>query len=265
MSFGCLLLGPSMFFRRRQVKVGEVKQRRQEDSLFGKVRKGGRGILLTNPITIRDGAIVSLGFAIDPIELRRAVLFWDTIAYPTNSIVSFDPTPEEEFLVKEGIMIRPPAKFIHPLSRSTAHLGAAFVNVFLDLEKENPGMWSLAQGEHSLQDFSTSFRAGRGALVEIYRAIPLPSRDVPLEDLLHFKARRRDELGSLVAEIEQTFLDAVRNDDSELALRGAVRKVEQRCADLVRVGRESRIPFQVSDLKINFSCEFSTGNLISPA
>ena len=56
------------------------KKRKAFDPYYGKVPKAGPGSVISNPIELKpDGSLHMNGTALDPVELRRAALFWDHV------------------------------------------------------------------------------------------------------------------------------------------------------------------------------------------
>ena len=126
------------------------------------------------------------------------------------------------------------------------------VQAFIDLEEREPGLWALAQGESSLSIKNRVLEEGRGALVELVRAIPVPNRDVPLNDILEFRAKRRDELLRLRQEIESFFAAVNNASDKQFELQRHITQIDTACADILKVGREWRLPLRLADLKASF-------------
>ena len=206
----------------------------------------------------------SKGAGIDPLELRRAVLFWDRLNKPSNNLITFGLSDDEEFLVKCGILEEMKVR-AKPISGkfgfiySQQHLAA-----FSELEKREPGHWSMSEGENSFNlQAGSGFSDGRGALVELHRAIPLPTKDVPLEDLLNFKEKRRDEIISLTLELDGLFSRVTNAQDTQFELARAAREIDQRCSDVISVGKEAKIKFSLSDFTYGVSLEINSTNLLA--
>ncbi len=87
--------------------MGEAKRRKIADKYYGMKPKHGRGIFLSAPITVDGEKIVAASSSIDPLELRRAVLFWDRLVWPDSKIISFGSNDDEKLLEAEGILTRP--------------------------------------------------------------------------------------------------------------------------------------------------------------
>ncbi len=242
--------------------MGEAKRRREADPFFGLQPKQGKGIVISPPMTIgQDGSLSARG-GIDPVELRRAVLFWDRINKPKN-FIDLGLSSDEKFLLNCGILdeleiradsVSGPAGLIY------AHLHMA---AFSELEKREPGLWAMSEGDNSFNlQAGGIFSDARGALVELHRAIPLPTQDVPLAELLNFKEKRRDEIIRLTLELDSLFSRVINAEDREFELGRAVRDIDQRCSDIIAVGKEASIQFSLSDFTYGGSLEVNSTNLL---
>jgi len=58
------------------------------------------------------------------------------------------------------------------------------------LDQSEPGVWSLGTGKNSISFPEREMEEGRGVLVRLYEAIPVPDKDVPLQDILEFRTKR---------------------------------------------------------------------------
>jgi uncharacterized protein DUF6236 len=138
----------------------------------------------------------------------------------------------------------------------------AHVQAFLEVSKQEPGIWALAQGERSFlfdQGFASNVRS---TLIELYRAIPVPDKDVPLEDILEFRTKRRDELLRLRTTIDDFYAEVVGSSDRDYELRRRVSEIEKSCIDLLRLCMNSKNPFRLSDWKISFSLSPGVGTAL---
>src|SRR5215208_4299799 len=103
---------------------------------------------------------------------------------------------------------------------------ATQAQAFRDLEKHEPGVWSLAQGHNPFLEQRGYREAGNGALIELYAAIPVPDNDVPLNDILEFRLRGRDELLLLTTEIENLSSGLEEGSNTQAELQSRIEKVE---------------------------------------
>jgi len=237
-------------------RMGEAKQRKQSDKWYGAVPKKGMGLVISNPMTIQ-GDSVTLSSDLDPNQLRFSLLFWDRLIWPTNNFIHCESGVEASFLENCGILSRPRFELYGTWSGSGA-VTAVQVNAFQQLSKAEPGLWALAEGEGSYLNLnSTEFTANRGTSLELLKAIPVPDKDVGLEDLLHFKQSRRDELIALRMEIENLSASIERFGDNEHEIRKAYLAIECACIDVVKVARERKFPLRLVDLRTSYSIDFT--------
>lgn len=243
--------------------MGEAKRRRESDPFFGLRPKHGKGIVISSPITISQNGAMSVRGGMDPVELRRAVLFWDRINKPKNNFIGIDLSDDEEFLLQCGILDELEIR-ANSFSGQAGFIQAQLhMMAFSELEKREPGLWAMSEGENSFNlQAGGIFSTARGALVELHRAIPLPTQDVPLAELLNFKEKRRDEIKSLSLELDGLFYRVMNAEDSQFELGRAVREIDQRCHDIVAVGKEANIKFSLSDFNYGVSLEVNSTNLL---
>lgn len=203
-----------------------------------------RGLVVSAPITIGESG-GSVGSALDPQELRFSLLFWDLLDYPTNNVITVGLDPDAAFLVESGILARSHAKVT-----GAGEFGLAFLEGHLQtyraLEKRDPGRWSLARGERSLSFREGETVVGRGAILELHQAIPVPNKDVPLAEVMEFKARRRAELLGLRHHLERLYQSIIDAPDRDLALATEVSDLEKAIADHIRVSKEAKFPLRLS-------------------
>ncbi len=231
--------------------MGEAKRRKENDPSFGRVAKSSyRGLVVSPPIQIEGGSLYAKSSNLDPQELRFALLFWDRLVWPSSRAIHFGSGPDETFLEGEGILARPEYTF-----NGNAALGLARgqIQAYQDLERAEPGVWALAQGENSFLWKEGLADEGKGALVELHRAIPIPRHDVPLAEILEFRQRRRDELILLRLQLESFVSEIEGSEDKSLALYKRIAEIDQACVNLLAVGKEWQFPVYLSDFKASFS------------
>jgi Family of unknown function (DUF6236) len=213
-------------------------------------QKRSRGLVMSSPMEVNKEELLVKSFSLDLQEIRFALLFWDRLAWPLMWIFGPDCSPDEQFLIDAGILSRPKAPYYDgDIADIVAY---SQVHAFLEIEQREPGLWVLAQGENSLLLKNRVLEVGRGALIELHRAIPIPDKDVPLSDILEFKAKRSDDLQNLQQEIDSFFTSVNNAADKEFELRRHIKQIDAACADLLKVAKESIIRFRLSDLRASF-------------
>ncbi|MGQ9371472.1 DUF6236 family protein [Azospirillum sp. ST 5-10] len=233
--------------------MGEAKRRRAAASEQGEevLSIGDRGLVISCPMVIDGRALSIRTTALDPQELRVSLLFWDRLAWPQSNVMSISGDGNAKFLESANVLIRPKVhiRFEGDLAEA---VGQAHIQAYSNLEKATPGGWALAQGVNSILQSSLNFQEGRGMLVELLRAIPVPDKDVPLEEILEFKRNRRSELLALRDTIDGFYSRIVSSEDKDFELQRTIGKIDAACADLLKVAKESRLSFRLSSLNASF-------------
>lgn len=233
--------------------MGEARRRKQSDPNYGHggtKRASKRGLVICPPIEIEGTKLRAKSSSLHPLELRFALLFWDRLVWPSSRAIHFASNQDERFLQAAGVLKRPDYTFDGDAVQGIAR---GQMQAFFDRERSEPGAWALAQGENSLLWRDGIFEPNAGAFVELHRAIPIPQHDVPLEEILEFKYRRRDELLTLRQHLESFVADIQGADDRPAALRTRLSEIDQACANLLLVGKEWQFPVYLSNFKASFS------------
>lgn len=232
--------------------MGEAKRRKRSEPNFGRVPKSSsyRGLVVSAPIEIEGAHLLAKSCNLDPQELRFALLFWDRLVWPSSRAIHFASGPDEAFLESAGILTRSEYTFNGDVAQGIAK---GQIQAYQDLERTEPGVWALAQGENSLLWKEGLAEEGKGALIEFHRAIPVPKHDVPLTEILEFRQRRRDELILLRYQLESFVSEIEGSADKSLALQKRVAELDQACSNLLALGKEWQFPVYLSNIKASFS------------
>jgi Family of unknown function (DUF6236) len=239
--------------------MGEAKRRKASDPDYGKAEPSARGLIISPPLIVESGGSIHIKSSeLDPQELRFALLFWDQLAWPDNNVIGIGGGSDADFLLASGVLTRPRYAVYGTTNAGSAVLNS-YVQAYRALNQSNPGRWSVSQGENSLLIEGGLLIPGRGALVELHRAIPVPNADVPLEDILDFKMKRQDELLALRDEIDSLYSALAQAGDKEFELARLAAKIDRACADVLRLGKERQFGMRYSDLKASF--DFDVGKI----
>lgn len=233
--------------------MGEAKRRKQLDPNYGRVPSAAKkqGLIISPPMVI-NGTSFRGDSMLDSQELRFSLLFWDRLVWPASSIISFGGCRDSSFLETEGVLTRPLYSFSGDFAASLVN---AQVQALLDMEKKEPGSWSIAQGPKSLMVETGLFDAGSGLSVELHKAIPVPAHDVPLAEILEFKARRSSEIFLLRHELVNFISRIEKAENQEDELHKCIDEIDRACKDLLRVSSEWQFPMYLSSIKasLNFN------------
>jgi hypothetical protein len=226
--------------------MGEAKRRAAVDPSFGKPK---RGLIISAPIEISGDSVLVKSGGPDLQELRASLLYWDKLAWPTNNLIHMDGGPDIGFLKSAKILVRPNYAFS---GRGSDALVRAQIETLLVLDKQEPGAWALSHGENSILVSGGTLTQGHGVALELYRAIPVPDKDVPLNEVLEFRLKRYEELHSLRLEIDELVKTINLSEEPTAELEKCLQRIDQKCAAAIRVGSEWQFPVRLSNLKTSF-------------
>jgi len=116
-----------------------------------------------------------------------------------------------------------------------------------------PGCWSLGQDSRTLIAPSTGTEDARCIEVELYSAIPVPTPEVPFEDILDFKRRRDDELQSFRSAMDTLYQEVICAADIPRAKVQAIARLESAVQELNKVFQESFARRFLSSLKVELN------------
>lgn len=232
--------------------MGEAKRRRASDPNFGRVSnaRSYRGLIVSPPIEVEGTTIFAKSSNLDPQELRFALLFWDKLVWPSSRAIYFASGPDEEFLESAKILVRP--DYTYQGDGAQGIVKGQF-QAYRDHEQAEPGVWAMSQGENSLLWKDGVADQGTGAFIELHRAIPIPTIDVPIAEILEFRNRRYDELLILRQHLESFVSEIEGSADKPLALQKRIAELDQACANLLTVSKEWQFPVYLSNFKASFS------------
>ncbi|ASQ03685.1 hypothetical protein GHK38_03415 [Sinorhizobium meliloti] len=234
--------------------MGEAARRKAKDALYGREPKGGRGIIISPPIEIDGDSIEIVTTSIDEQELRFSVLFFDRLMWPSNNVLLISGGSSTVFLEQCGILTRPR----YPIT-GEREVTSAFIDfhlrAFEDVQAKEPGLWSLSKAYSNVLKHSPSFVSSGGSYAELLGAIPVPDKDVPLNDILEFKEKRRDELLGLRIEIQDFASTVQKAGDDAGAFVSALEKIEKGCLDVLAVTQETGFPFRLSNVTPRFDVD----------
>lgn len=208
-----------------------------------------RGLIIHNDLSaVREGISIRSS-DLDPQNLRSQLLFWDKLDFPRGTWITFgDGSPEVEFLKQAGVLTRTETILPDGVIDGTMIL-RSMSEAFRIRELASPGMWSVSTIP-GLQVFSKDqMEPGRGILVRLHNAIPVPEKEVPLHDILEFRARRRSELLNLRHNLERIYSVIVASPDRALTEQSEFSALQSAISDHVRVSRESR--FSLVNLSVD--------------
>lgn len=235
--------------------MGEDKRRKESESGFGVLPKTStvRGLIINLPIKIETDSIFFESTELDIQELRTSLLYWDRLSMPTTNLINIGSTPDEQFLIECGILEKP--KFIFQGGSLRDIINNLASIALIHYEKKNLGAWSLGGGKNSiLTKFGYSVPEA-GTSLKLLQAMPTPSSEVPLAEILQFKSKRRDELIAFRSHLDVLVAEIESSSDYEDNLAKKLLELDKACMDLAVVCREWQFPCHITNTtaSINFT------------
>lgn len=214
------------------------------------LRNDERGLIITYPQKV-SGDIWSPTGLINVDDLRFSLLFWDKLDLAASNMLRVEDSAEIQFLRAAGIVRT--SKIIYAGSgKLTTAVRRTPADVFSILDGEQPGMWSLGRGENSIL-IEDEDQADGGLLVALHNAVLVPTKEVPLEDVLDFRERRRSEMLALRYELETTYQRIINAPDRSLAEVSEFGRLEQALKDHLRASSETQFPLSIGSLTAKLS------------
>jgi len=226
----------------------------------GNLLMNERGIVITPNFRVDGETLFFHKTDIDAFSLRQYLLYWDKIDFPDNNLISIGSSPDIQFLIDAGILTRTMVRFRGSIDGASAYIYSQ-IEVMKVKNRDAPGQWSLAQTGSTLfipKDISTESRTIE---VELYKALPVPSEDVSLEDILIFKNRYNDELLSFRLIMDEIYQSVINSNDIPRAKNSALNRLEIAIRDLNKAANESFVSRLISSFKV----QLNIPRLVTPA
>jgi Family of unknown function (DUF6236) len=237
---------------------------------------GGERMVTRGVVVGRTVEISANQFSFNPpsrTEIYRYLTYWDAIDMPrlqgigtfiddkdillregilSESEVSYEPPRKEELRdINEGIINGFPASQFAMLQVQAAFDVANYLNT------NAQSRWSIGQGA---SDSSQQFQWPMGQTsdeqvleIQLHGALPFPKQGTPIEQLLDFRERRREELLDFRSAMYQLYDSVLQAENIGRALVNANERLETALLGLHRVMDESKIKKLVGGVKTYLS------------
>lgn len=214
-----------------------------------------RGIVLSPSFTVTPNGMISCGGDSSKLELRKYLLYWDEIDYPSNSLIHISSS-DIDYLEQTNALKRTHVAFQGPVNSGRGEFFIAAQEAALaENQKKEPGCWSMAQ--ISGVPFYTQSHVGISVDFELYGMLPVPTDDTPLVDILEFKMKRKDELVAFRNYLDDIYQKIISSADIPRAKNTEIARLEIAINDLNRVLNESGIRRIVTNLRNTINTDFS--------
>lgn len=196
-----------------------------------------KGIVISPDFSF-DGRMLKIR-GVSGQTLRQCLLYWDNIEFPNNGIINIPTSPELQFLIDEGMLQRTDIR----LEGFSGNVGYSVIQTQIEalkrMNEQDPGQWSLAQSSNALCLIGDAAKEEDLIEFELHKCMPIPTSDVPFEDILEFKLRRRDEYTAFKNYVGELYLDIVNSNDVPRSKVQAINKLEEAISDIDKITTES--------------------------
>lgn len=214
-----------------------------------------KGIVVSPPFEPIYTGGISCGGDPDPIEIRKYLLYWDEIDYPTNTLIHVS-SKDIDYLETTGVLKR-----THVIFQGTINSGqgeffiAAQEAALRKNQQDEPGCWTMAQLSNI--PFYTQQSKGMGVEVELYDMLPVPNQDTPLAEILEFKQKRSDELTAFRCYLDELNEKIITSKDIPRAKNAQLARLELALKDIDKTISESGFKRITTNLKHVINSDFS--------
>mgnify|MGYP000088199675 CR=1 FL=1 len=220
-----------------------------------------RGIVISPPFEVLPKGGIFCGGGIDSLELRKHLLYFDKIDYPDNNIISIGSSPDETYLESTGILRRSRVNFTGTINSGNGEFFiAAQEAIYSKNSNIEPGQWSL--GQSSINPHFSNGITSQGIEFNLVNMLPVPQGIVPLEDILEFKQKRKDELIALRTHLDDVYQIIIGSADIPRSMTTEIQKLETSLKEVNKTLSEASISKIVTNLRSyiggNFPSTFGT-------
>lgn len=205
-------------------------------------------LLSPPPFEAHPSGGFSCGGSPPPADIRKYLLYWDKIDYPDNNFISIGPCPDIQFLIDSGIAERTHVQFRGAMSSGNGELFIiAQQAAFTEHQSKTPGAWSLAQISTTPHFIDVSSKVA--VEYELWNMLPVPQKDVPLNEILEFKTKHNAELIALRVYLDELYQSIISSSDLPRAKNTQLIKLEKALIDIDRTMGEFQLPREITSLR----------------
>lgn len=199
----------------------------------------------------------SLHIAESNLNYRKLLinaLYWDKIITTNNNLIhiSNNETPGVPELKREGLY----TEVILPINGRgdfATLLYEANMKFMIESLARKDINFIASEADKVLIKNSNEVAPDNGELFTLINAIPEPDESVNIHDVLEFRHKRQGELKNLMNKINELNIRVLKAENRDLELKAAINEIDIACADVIRLYNESRIKFNLSEVKFNFN------------
>ena len=187
-------------------------------------------------------------------KLLINALYWDKIITTNNNLINIsnEETPGVPELKMEGLF----TEVMLPINGGGALATILYdsnMKFMMDSLARKDINFIASEADKVLIKNSNEVAPDSGELFTLINAIPEPDESVNIHDILEFRLKRNGELKNLMNKINELNNRVLNSQNWDLELKVAINEIDKACADVIRLYSESRIKFNLSEVKFNFN------------
>ncbi|HEE0713371.1 DUF6236 family protein [Klebsiella pneumoniae] len=187
-------------------------------------------------------------------KLLINALYWDKIITTNNNLINIsnEETPGVPELKMEGLF----TEVMLPINGGGALATILYdsnMKFMMDSLARKDINFIASEADKVLIKNSNEVAPDSGELFTLINAIPEPDESVNIHDILEFRLKRNGELKNLMNKINELNNRVLNSQNRGLELKVAINEIDKACADVIRLYSESRIKFNLSEVKFNFN------------
>lgn len=210
-----------------------------------------RGIVVAPEYEAKGSELFLKSSDIDPLKLRQYLLYWDRIDFPTNNIIHCTSN-DIDYLESLNLLQR--TKY-NCSCNGIINMEELFLNAQIQALNNNNlnknERWTLGQGNLNLLLPKDEVERKNTLILDLYNSLPIPATDVPLDDIINFKEKRRDELMEFRNSMDKIYLSIINSGDIDISKSVAIKDLEKKIIAINKVMNESKIKKLLGSVKVN--------------
>lgn len=200
------------------------------------IKPDERGVITpANDVYSIEDHNFSMSAFVAPEKLRYFVLYWDKVILTESSFGRSPLNSEMELLAKAGVL----GKCVNhifisgptPKMQSPAKVYIdAMAEAAYQMHDKDPGRWTIHYPD-ALSLSGNKTAEMYTAKIELLNCLPIPRADIPLNELLDFKLRKRDELIGLREALDELYAKIASSNDIPHSKLSEISRLEKAMVD----------------------------------
>lgn len=188
-------------------------------------------------------------------NLKIACLYWDKIILTNNNLlhIGFDSEDGVLDLKREGILDEVNVQIKAKSGDMNTLIYEAMTEFFIDSIARTDVNIIANNANKVFISKMDIITPKQGELITFVNALPEPAPDTQLNDILEFRLKRKDELRNLMIKLNELEIRVSKAENKDVEIKSVLNEIDKSCADVIRLYKEGKIRFNLSNMKFNFS------------